>query len=392
IHRSNASIDQRRRRRLANVVADGAEHHRQLLRPVEIVDARARLVDDLERVYPDVALGMPLGLLRTSRERQQLGQQLRDHAEVQGEGESNRRTRGKQQLFELAPDALRRQVVERDAATERSSGLVEREAEPGRELHRAEYAQAVVGEGFRIDHPQQALFEIAPAVEGIEELAGQRILRDGIDREIAAPRGFVDRHLRIAGDDEAAMAATGLRITPRQRDVETADLVDLKAFANRFDAPEPLEHAAQTIGRQAEDLEVDVVRFDSCSIAQGNGIAAKQPIAHPAADDERAAARVADRAGDRHCLLERAGHVAHLTGLRPKRCTKRSVKAGASAFMIARPRDHRCGYTSATGLSIARAIASATVSTGCRGPNARLTGAPVSPTITSKNSVSVETG
>ena len=37
-----------------------------LLRIVEVVDALARLVDDQQRVDPDVALGMPLGLLRAA--------------------------------------------------------------------------------------------------------------------------------------------------------------------------------------------------------------------------------------------------------------------------------------------------------------------------------------
>ena len=77
IHRSDPPVDERGRRRLAEIVADGAEHHRDLLRVIEIVDARARLVDDHQRVHPDVALGMPLRLLRAADERLQLGEELR---------------------------------------------------------------------------------------------------------------------------------------------------------------------------------------------------------------------------------------------------------------------------------------------------------------------------
>ena len=69
IDRSDPAVDERGRRRLAEIVADRAEHHRDLLRAIEVVDARARLVDDHQRVHPDVALGMPLGLLRAADER-----------------------------------------------------------------------------------------------------------------------------------------------------------------------------------------------------------------------------------------------------------------------------------------------------------------------------------
>ena len=105
----------------------------------------------------------------------------------------------------------------------------------------------------------------------------------------------------IAGDVEAAVAAAGLRFAPRQRDVDVADLVDLKAFADGFDAAEGFEQRAQAIGRHAEDLEVDVFR--------AHAAAEHQPIAHPAADDERAAAGVANGGGDRdRAVPARDGH------------------------------------------------------------------------------------
>ena len=69
---SNAAIEKRGRRRLAEVVAHGAEHDGQLPRAVEVVDPRARLVDDEQRVHPDVSLRVPLRLLRAADERLQL--------------------------------------------------------------------------------------------------------------------------------------------------------------------------------------------------------------------------------------------------------------------------------------------------------------------------------
>ena len=132
---------------------------------------------------------------------------------------------------------------------------------------------------------------------------------------------------RIAGHDEAAVAAAGLRLAARQRHVDVADLVDLKALADRLDAAERLEQRAQPIAGNAEDLDVDVLR-----------LAAEQPVADPAADDQRAAAGVARRrvAMSRATIdgpwraeapspLCASGSV-----LRPKRFTTRSVKPGAT--------------------------------------------------------------
>jgi hypothetical protein len=129
-------------------------------------------------------------------------------------------------------------------------------------------------------------------------LLRQRIPGDRVDREVAAPRRVLDRHLRIADDDEAAMSASRFRVAPRQRHVDAGDLVDLKAFTHRFHSPERFEDRSQSFRGDAEDFDVDVRRF-----------VAEQPIAHPAADDQRAAAGVADRDGDVARAIERRGHL-----------------------------------------------------------------------------------
>ena len=116
IDRPDPTVEERRGRRLAEVVADRAQHDGDLLRPRQVVHARPRLIDDLQRVHPDVALGMPLGFLRAADERVQLGKQFLDDAEIQREREPDRRLRREQQLLDLAPDPLGRQIVERDRA------------------------------------------------------------------------------------------------------------------------------------------------------------------------------------------------------------------------------------------------------------------------------------
>ena len=122
--------------------------------------------------------------------------------------------------------------------------LVEREVETGGELDRAQHAQAVVGESLGVDDPQHAALDVAAAVERIQVLAGQRIPGDRVDGEVAPPRRLFDRHRRIAGDLESAVAAAGLRLAPRQRDVDLAELVHLEALADAFDAAEAFEQIA----------------------------------------------------------------------------------------------------------------------------------------------------
>src|SRR5262249_3732115 len=90
IHRPNPPLDHRRRRRFAEVVTDGAEHHRDLHGAREPVEPGSSLIDYLQRVRPDVALGMPVGLLRASNERAELRKELVEHAEVSRDGQANR--------------------------------------------------------------------------------------------------------------------------------------------------------------------------------------------------------------------------------------------------------------------------------------------------------------
>ncbi len=117
--------------------------------------------------------------------------------------------------------------------------------EPRRELDGAEHAQAVVRESRRIDDAQQAAGDVAAAVERVFVRFGQRIPGNCVDGEVAPARGFLDRQRRIAADVEPAMATAGFRFAAGQRDVDVADLVDLEALADGFDAAERLEQAAQ---------------------------------------------------------------------------------------------------------------------------------------------------
>jgi hypothetical protein len=119
-------------------VAHGAEHYRGEPRAIEVGVPAPGLVDDHERVRPHVALGVPFGVLRAVVERHHLGQQLLDHTERAREREADRGPFGnEQELLELAPEALGRQVVERDGAADGRRFVVERRLETRGELQRA---------------------------------------------------------------------------------------------------------------------------------------------------------------------------------------------------------------------------------------------------------------
>ena len=100
-------------------------------------------------------------------------------------------------------------------------------------------------------------------------------------------------------DDEAAMSASRLRVAPRQRHVDAGDLVDLKAFTHRFHSPERFEASIAVVSEGTPKT----------STSMSGRFVAEQPIAHPAADDQRAAAGVADRDGDVARAIERRRHL-----------------------------------------------------------------------------------
>ena len=129
--------------------------------------------------------------------------------------------------------------------------------------------------------------EIRLAAERIDVLVVQRIPADRVDREVAAPRGLFERHVRIADDGEALVAASGLRLAAGQRDVDRADLVDGEALADGLNAAETRQQRDQRVRREAEDLEVQILRREP-----------QQPIADEAADDQRVTAGRARCRGD----------------------------------------------------------------------------------------------
>ena len=284
---------------------------------------------------------MPLRILLAADQRVQLRPQPLDDAEVERELQAERRAlRLQQQLLDFAPDALGRQIVQRDGAADRERLRLEPRLEAGGELDRAQHAEAVVAERPRVDDAQHAVGEVVAAVERIEIGLAQRIPGDRVDGEVAAARRLLGVERGVADDLESLVAAPGLRLAAGQRDVQAGHLVDREALADGVDRSEAGEQVLEAQRVQPVDLEVEIL-----------GDAAEQPIADPAADDQRPAAGGVDGAGDRprrvERILRRLG-VAHRAsplaiGLRPKRRTMRSARPGNAALTIDSSFDAACG-------------------------------------------------
>ena len=187
------------RRRLAEVVADGAEHHGDLLRARQIVDARrapgrSPAACAPRRRLPD-ATPAPAGSRRApaalGTASRSTPRSIASAKPIDGRGASS--------SFSISPQiAFGRQIVERNLrGTARASLRRASKLEPRRELHGAQHAQAVVAERRRVDHAQQPALEIAAAVERIESTRRSADpTRSALIGEVAPPRRFRDRHRR----------------------------------------------------------------------------------------------------------------------------------------------------------------------------------------------------
>ena len=281
---------------------------------------------------------MPLGILRTVDQRVQLGPEAFDDAEIARERKADRGPLGlPQELFDFDPRCARtgdRRAGWCGTARRSPDRACSRSApQTAPRAARAGCLRRTCG----IDGAQDTAFEVGAAVVRIEIFTGERIPRDRVDREVAAAGRFLDGHVGVAGHLEAAMAASDLRFAPRHRHVEVRDLVDGEAFADGVDRAERGEHVLEPIRGEAVDLEIDILR-----------VASEQPVADPAADDQGAAACVADAARDCHCCFEFGIHESHTPaaagiGFRPKRFTTRSQRPGARALRMTRARERRWG-------------------------------------------------
>ena len=161
--RSDPAIDSLCGRRLAEVVAERAEHQLEILAAAVVWGSRpcrrlgralraafagagvtaaqgGRHVEDHEGVHPHVALRVPLGILRDAAQGVDLGEEA-ELARVLEHPEAERRLRrAKQQLLEFVEHPFAGQLAQIELPAQGNQRVVRRHFEPGRELGGAQAA------------------------------------------------------------------------------------------------------------------------------------------------------------------------------------------------------------------------------------------------------------
>ena len=179
-------------------------------------------------------------LLLAADQRQQLRHERIDDAKVEREREANRRPAAPGRAASRARPRCARPAgrrvespAQRRTSPDRASG---RSAPPT--AARAGRAGCRRRRSWNRRRGARVRSRSARPPKRIEVLVGQRIPADRVDREVAPPGGLLERHVGIAGDGEALVAAARLRLAPRQRDVDRAHLVDGEALSDRLDTAE----------------------------------------------------------------------------------------------------------------------------------------------------------
>ncbi len=151
-------------------------------------------------MLPDVALRVVVGRLVHAAHPIDLRQHHRQQAGLRQQLEAAAGTTLGEDLHDLVADPLGRDVAERGRGGDdrRVGGRVDPESEPGREAHGAQHSQAVLGDaGAGVpDGADHAGTQVGDAADEVVHLAGQRILEERVDGEVA-PAGIVARGAEV---------------------------------------------------------------------------------------------------------------------------------------------------------------------------------------------------
>ena len=284
--RSQAAVDERGGGGLAQVVAQRAQHHGRQPRPIEVAVGGCAPRPSPSacaptRRLPD-ATRAPAGSRRAAAAPAAAGPRRRGPAPAR-----TRSTAGPPAgaAFRVRPRCAR--PADRRAGSRGTAPPCRR---PARTRSARRTARRAARAGCRrrtSPDPRRA----APAATGPRgrrtdpRTPGQRIPGDRVDGEVAAARRVGDRHGRVAFHHEAAVAAAGLRFAARQRDVD----------ALRRRVPRPCRRgsccppARRAPGARSSARSRPAGTPNTSTSTSFEG-APQQPIAHPAADDQRASA------------------------------------------------------------------------------------------------------
>jgi len=228
-----------------------------------------------------------------------LGEQRLEHPEPLHPGEGRAGVAALADAIELLGDA--RGGAARDEGRGGGGGvedrLVDREAEAGGELDRAQqahriFAQALVGVADGLEH---APLDVREPADVIDDLVGDRVVEEAIDREVAALGVLEGGPEGVGADDEARVVGGHLLIVgePTKR----GDLEDLRADVYVCEAEAPPDDAAAAAEDALELLGASVGRD-----VEVLGAAPQQEVPHAAADEVGLEAVSLELLDDRHAV------------------------------------------------------------------------------------------
>ena len=268
-------------------MAERSEHQGEVV--VAAVAKQGRFVDHHQRMHPDVALGMPLGVLRHADQGFELGEEAEQPALLEEAKAGRRAPPLQQQLADLFENTLARHFVQGRLAAQLDEGGIGGHLEAGDELRYPQRPQGVFGEGAGVGRAEHAGLEVTPASEGVDDLVGERVAGHAVDSEVAPAGRALEIEVRIACDGEAAVPRCDLVVAARQREigVDVGETQHSETLSHPQDLPEGSEKGFQRGRLESENLDVDIL-----------GIESEQPVAHVATDEEGPSARRLHRARD----------------------------------------------------------------------------------------------
>ena len=155
-----------------------------------------------------------------------------------------------------------RGVVVHNAPAHRRGSRIEREIEPAGELHPAQHAQRIFGEGLA-GGAQHAILQILGAAEEIEKFVRHRIVGHRVDGEVAAAGGFARRNAGIEGGLKVAMPEPELAVAAGNAEVVLVaariQLDHAEALAHQIDAAVPGENSGQLVVGHSVDLDIEIL-------------------------------------------------------------------------------------------------------------------------------------
>src|SRR6185503_13708666 len=116
------------------------------------------------------------------------------------------------------------------------------------------------------------------AMEWINDLAGQWILHNRVDAEIAPASRIFDCHRGITFNDESTMTTTELSFAARQRNIQVrSQLINSERFADDVYRANLIKQGTQFFGLNSVDFDIPILR-----------LLAHEQIANTTAHEQRA--------------------------------------------------------------------------------------------------------